>query len=318
MQIAATRSGMRRACFLFFFLAVFTTGTTPSAKAGLQAPVYPGAVPANHELHEQGRVYERVFYTRDSIEQVLAFYRSRLGEMEEIQTGQAYRHVVREIGTRFKAQRSPSWAGIHISSPNPGKEAPGAKSIVSDGRSGPSPLDGADPKCLHKKVFSPLLNMVQLLPNRDWEQFNSICHQYYHLTWSMFFPTDERDGRGRIMTQEQLLMARYRPSGLQAPDSLAKVDPEEIALRMQALAMAGRIDEARALAEQLAAAHSFDVGGTKLRIEDGEYADDWNDWVKLLDEMDGHAHRTMIRIHTNPETWPEAGENDHSAGHGKG
>lgn len=145
----------------------------PLAEAGLQALVYPGAVPANHELHEQGRIYERVFYTRDSIEQVLAFYRSRLGEMEEIKTGQTYRHAVREIGTRFKAQSSPTWVGVHISSPNPVKDGPDAKSIVSDGRYGPSPLDGVDPQCLHKKVFSPLLNMVQLLPNRDWEQFNT-------------------------------------------------------------------------------------------------------------------------------------------------
>lgn len=316
MQVPAIRPILLPTCFLILFFAASAALTISPAEAGILAPVYPGAVAANHELQKQNRVYEQVFYSRDPIEQVVAFYRSHLGEMEEIIAGQGYRHVVHEIGTRFKAQSSPTWAGVHISTSSKAN-LNDTEPFVSDISNASSPMDGADPKCLHHAFFKPLQHMVQLLPNRDWAQFNSVCHQYCHLTWSMFLPTDERDNQGRIMAKDQLLMARYRPSGLQAPNPLSKVDPEEIALRMQALAMAGRIDEARSLAEQLAAAHAFDVGDTKLRIEDGKYADDWDDWVKLLDEIDEHAYQTMIRIHTNPESWPEAGETV-PAGHGKG
>jgi hypothetical protein len=183
----------------------------------------------------------------------------------------------------------------------------------------PAALEGADQRCLHSDFFAPLRTMAMQLENRDWPQYNAVCERYHHLTWSMFFPTEQLDQRGRPMSMDQVLISRYRPGGVQTSPEVANASPEELAARMQALAMSGRREEARALAEQLAAAQMSGAAsagpGSASR---GGIADDWEEWVKLLKEIDGHAYRTRILIHTDPATWPERPKGGRQDSHGKG
>jgi hypothetical protein len=41
-----------------------------------------------------------------------------------------------------------------------------------------------------------------------------------------------------------------------------------------------------------------------MRLEGGKVADDWDDWLALLEQIDQHAYRTRILIHRDPSTWP--------------
>jgi hypothetical protein len=68
--------------------------------------------------------------------------------------------------------------------------------------------------------------------------------------------------------------------------------------------LAGRRDEARTLAEQMAAQAKRQNHGPGMRLEGGKVADDWDDWLALLEQIDQHAYRTRILIHRDPSTWP--------------
>ncbi|MFP4517299.1 MAG: hypothetical protein ACLFNV_10960 [Desulfovibrionales bacterium] len=312
---------MQSRAFRMIFLGatLLTLWAARPVQANLVAPLYPGVVPAEHEVSEQMKPYVRVFYSQDPIEKVRDFYSAHAGTLEKARSGQEFFHIAAKVPVREKASLEPGEVGVFISTPRPQKaqKSEGATGGVPAGM--PAELKGADQRCLHSDFFAPLRTMAMQLEHRDWPQFNAVCEQYHHLTWSMFFPTEELDQRGRPMRMDKVLISRYRPGGVQASPEMANVSPQELAAKMQALAMSGRREEAKALAEQFAAAQmSGAVGGAGVRIQKGGIADDWEDWVKLLEEIDGHAYRTKILIHTDPATWPERPKGGRQDSHGKG
>jgi hypothetical protein len=310
----------RMAVGLTLAVAVLVTaGFAVPVQASLMAPLYPGAVPAEHEVSEQMKPYLRVFYSQDPVEKVHDFYRAHAGEMEPMRSGTGF-HSSRRVPPREKASLEPEEVGVFISTPRPRESQKPGEAMGAVPLGMPAALQGADQRCLHSDFFAPLRTLAMQLENRDWPQYNAVCERYHHLTWSMFFPTEQLDQRGRPMSMDQVLISRYRPGGLETAPEVANASPEELAARMQALAMSGRREEARALAEQLAAAQMSGggIGGTGVRVQGGKIADDWEEWVKLLEQIDGHAYRTRILIHTDPTTWPEGSEGDRQDSHGKG
>jgi hypothetical protein len=297
-------STIRQILLMTLLLTAWCAGP---AHADLVAPVYPGAVPAPLEVSEQMQPYEQVFFSRDAIDQVVAFYRTRLGEMAPWRHPQAqrgYHYITGKGPIREKASLIPYELGVFVSAPRlkeghdqPQPAQPGAPGVTPE-------IAGADQRCFFNDFFQPLRNMVGLLEHRDWQQFNAICQRYHHLTWSMFAMTEERDQRGRPMRMDQVLVRDYRPSGQPPASEVADADPEKMGARMQALMMAGRRDEARALAEQMAAQAKRQNHGPGMRLEGGKVADDWDDWLALLEQIDQHAYRTRILIHRDPSTWP--------------
>ncbi|ADH87089.1 hypothetical protein [Desulfurivibrio alkaliphilus] len=275
----------------------------------LAAPVYPGAVAAEHAVGGQQQTYVRVFYSHDPIAAVVAFYEQQLGPLEKLRSGQQsyqpeirggrlvhYRYVLHRVIPLEKAALHPELVAVEISSPQPTEEGTPA------GVAMPPQLADADPRCRPPSdFFEPLLNMVVNDPARDWPDFNAACERFHHLQWSLFFPSAERDERGRTLNQAQAMIRRYHDENL--PPVLAEADMEALALQMQTLAMSGRMEEAQALARQMATgtrSPGMPVGtpGTAAGI-------DWDDWVNLLAEIDQHAYRTRIMIHTDPATWPD-------------
>jgi hypothetical protein len=309
----------RAICLIVAAAILLTIGTTATVQASPVAPLYPGAVAAEHETSEQMRPYQQVFYTRDPIERVHDFYSAHAGTLEKARSGQGFYHIVRKVPAREKASLEPEEVGVFISTPRPPKSKNSGQGMGGVPGGMPAELDGADQRCLHSDFFAPLRTMAMQLKNRDWPQYNAVCERYHHLTWSMFLPTEELDQRGRPMRMDQILISRYNPGGVQTSPEVANASPEELAARMQALAMSGRREEARALAEQFAAAQmSGAMGGAGVRIQKGGIADDWEEWVKLLKEIDGHAYRTRILIHMDPATWPERPKGGRQDSHGKG
>ncbi|MDF1615499.1 hypothetical protein [Desulfurivibrio dismutans] len=275
----------------------------------LAAPVYPGAVAAEHAVAEQQRVYMRVFYSHDPIASVVDFYRQHLGPPEELRAGGQthqqeigggrfthYRYVLHRVIPLEKAALHPELVAVEISSPSPpAEDAPAGMTM-------PPQLADADFRCKPPSdFFEPLLNMVVNDPARDWPDFNAVCERFHHLQWSLFFPSAVQDERGRALNQAQAMLRRYHDENL--PPVLSEADMEAMAIQMQTLAMSGRMEEAQEMARQMAAgtrSPGMPVGtpGTAAGI-------DWDDWVDLLAEIDQHAYRTRIMIHTDPTTWPD-------------
>jgi hypothetical protein len=287
------------------YLAILTIVLlfSPSAAAaapGLAAPVYPGSVAADHA----GDQYQRIFYSRDPVEKVTAFYGGRLAGLEELKPGQesyqmelggqrtrTYRYVLHRVVALEKAAVHPDRVAVEISAltDRPPAGAPAGMSVPPD-------LAQADSRCRPPSdFFEPLFNTIAAGKNRDWQRFNAVCERFHHLSRSIFFPSGEQDERGRTLNQAQALIRQYHAQNSPAVADDASL--EDLAARMQALAMAGRMAEAQALAQQMAS-------GVR-RAPGVPGAADWDDWVGLLEKIDRHAYRTRIMINTDPATWPD-------------
>jgi hypothetical protein len=272
------------------------------AEAELLAPVYPGSVAISQD--ERGHV----FYTRDQIGKALTFYRTQLGEPRELRAGRS-RGDGREYHWVLKTYDYVNDAGVHLSTPEKPPEQVTPEQVALLAGMGRKEMSGTDPKCLNHELFEPLEHMVIQLPHRDGRQFAQVCRRFVHLTWSLFPYTEELDERGRPLRRDQYLLNRYRQqiappsSGAPSPAS-----PEEIAARMQALAMAGRMDGARELARAMADGQRPARLGPGVRMDSGQVVDHWDDWTNLLEEIDKYAYRTRILIQTDPDSRPQRRE----------
>lgn len=284
---------------LAFAILLMIQGLIP-AHADLLAPVYPGAVPADRELSDNQRLYERVFFVHQPIQDVVSFYENNIGPIEEVRSGQEYQNLVRHP-PRVKASSEPDFIGIRILSRAPmdnGQRHP--TKAVQDGMNGSIPAEAAEvlPDRCRSEHFEMLRVMVHQLDQYDWNDFEEICSRFGHVDWAYFQMTDERDERGRVIRMDRLLLTDHK-NRIGMMDS-KEMDVESLGQRMQELQMQGKFQEvaelARLLQEQV-------MKG--LQISREGVLDKWAEWVEHLENLDGHAYRTMIRIHRNPSSWPE-------------
>lgn len=280
-----------------------------NARAETAAEIYPGAIAADHAVSEMARPYVRVYYSRDPIERVKAFYEKELGVFEEIRSGQesyqqdirrpviTYRHVIHRVIAMEKAAIHPEQVAVEISALRTPEDA--AEHIPGSVR---GQMAEADMRCRPPSdFFEPLFTMVATQDNRTWEHFNKVCRRYHHLESSLFLPSLEQDERGRTLNQAQAMIRQYHAET--SPPVTDAASMEELAEQMQALAMAGRIAEAQALAQRMA--EGMRAPGSPAGFAGGRVSADWDGWVKLLGEIDRHAYQTRIMINTDPATWPD-------------
>ncbi|MFP4084691.1 MAG: hypothetical protein ACLFP9_05650 [Desulfonatronovibrio sp.] len=252
------------------FLVLFSC----PAYTELLAPVYPGGIMLEHD--QKGAV----FLIRDDIDLVLEYYRNRLGDPEEFRqdgmSGQGRRYHWRI------AEHQAGTGKVQIST-----QRPANYDAVPDPSLLPPDMSGAYQICLTHKLLEPLVQMAMRLPDRDGSDFVQACQRYVHLTWSFFQDTDELDRHGRRMGMDEYLLSRHKHSKRPlSPDSM-----HEAYAKMQELALSGRTEEARKMAQQMQNAFTRN--------------EDWEEWIRLLEDINEHAFQTKVMINTHPSTWTE-------------
>ncbi len=278
MTMSGVRNGFMKIeaiCCSAVILMLMVLVSSP-AYSQLLAPVYPGTVMVEQDQKEA------VFLVKDDIEQVLDYYRQRLGEPEELRQGSGWSDDGRKYHWIVKRHYA-EFGGVDISTRRPLDH-----DAVSDPVHLPQGMAGAHQVCFSHELLAPLARMAVRLPDREGADFVEACRRYVHLTWSFFQDTDELDRHGRRLTMDKYLLVRHQDK-IRPPSAETM---HEAYAKMQALAMAGRIEEAREMAQQL--------GSTPV-----QQGDDWVGWIQLLKDIDEHAYQTRIRISTDPATWPE-------------
>ncbi|MFP4036277.1 MAG: hypothetical protein ACLFUE_02020 [Desulfobacteraceae bacterium] len=269
-------------------------GVAGAAHGELIAPVFPGAVEADEELARYQRVFEKVFHSRQPIEEVVAFYKQEVGAMEEIRPGHEYQNVVRHP-PKFKASVEPEYIGVRIFSPE-SKKPPRLPQGMTQSE-GAEAMKMMPDRC-RSDHFSSFHMMVQHLDKYDWENFEAVCTRFRHIDNAYYRLSEKKDERGRFMRMDQVMLAEQEERlGM---NELEELDMDELAGRMMELQQQGRFEEMKELAEQLKnkSMKSMQLGPEGVQ-------DNWEEWVEYLERLEKHAFRTMIRINKDPSTWPD-------------
>ena len=257
-------------------------------KAEPVAPIYPQSEPAEHEVSEMMRPYVKAFYSKDPVEKVLSFYEGRLGPFEEAREGQVYQNLFRRVRIE-KADIQPSPIGVRIETKRPVEKDEEEEEVNTDdnGKKGEAekieiPVYGP---CHSHEIFDHLRFLEAQLPEKGPEDFKSVCERFLSLTWSYFQITEKLDQRDRPMNKAQAMIAGHK----EKEGSLEQVEDmgQEIARLMEE----GRIAEAMALSAKI----QDKLSGV---IEPDEKK--WDNYVKLLHEIEKHAFQTIIYIHREP------------------
>ena len=267
---------------LLAFIFIISSGVSLSAE--LVAPVYPGSEPARHEVSGHQEPYLRVFYSKDPLGKVLAFYEEKLGEMEEVRHGhgQTFRRVVARPRFLEKASLKPDWMGVsvHTRKPRPGEESDEYQSQATAG------MDLPGSRYQHHDFFEYIKNLAAQLPDKTWSDYDKVCDRFGHLTWSFFMEAEKTDSRGRKMNVAQAMIddhVRKNPGLTETQDS-----GEELAAQMEILMQQGRMNEAMQLAT------SF---GQQMQEALEPDPDSWYGYIELLEAVEKHAFLTRISIH---------------------
>ena len=252
--------------------------------SGLVAPVYPGSVPAPHEVSEEMKPYLMVYYSRDPIEKVRDFYTNRLGEMKPLSGGKGYfREVMRIKRSGHMDTPVPYELGVSLNTNRPQPLSPENQKKQDEARR--KALASGTHYTVHD-YFRYLESIMPLLDSKGPVEYEAVCERFSALTWAYFMPTERKDSRGRTMNRAQAMIEDYRKKN---PDVQAAGDSaEQMGMRMQQLIQQGRMDEVRALSEQMQA-------GMRQGLDADESK--WDGYVRLLGEIEKEAFLTRITIH---------------------
>jgi len=261
---------------------VFTLFSVSPAHSSLLAPVYPGSVNIEHGQGPIRNPYvpdtpmARQFYSKDDIDKVLDFYVGHLGEPHHTTGGKGIYH-------EWKLKEIPGLIGrMYIATDN--RDFSTEK--LPDQPHMPEGFEGATLDCMAYEGFKPLIWMVEQLPDRSGKDFVEICKRFGHLTWCYFPYAKEPDSRGKPVPMDKYLLDSHSRPG----KPLTTEDLEKMYAQAQALAIAGRSEEAAAIGEQM-------TGDTP--------STDWDGHIRLLEKIDEYAYRTVIVINTDPAGWPD-------------
>ncbi len=275
---------MRRISFstIITTVIVFTLCSVSPAHSSLLAPVNPGSVNIEHGQGPTGNPYvpdtvmSRQFYSRDDIDKVLAFYVGHFGQPHHTDSGEGIYHD-------WKLKEIPGLiGGMYIATDN----RKFSTEKLPDQPHMPPGFEGATLDCMAYEGFKPLIWMVEQLPNRSGKDFVEVCRRFEHLTWCYFPYAEELDSRGKPVPMDKYLLDNHSRPG----KPLTTEDLEKMYAQAQALAIAGRTEEAAAIGEQM-------TGGTPSA--------DWDGHIRLLEKIDEYAYRTVIVINTDPAGWPD-------------
>lgn len=115
------------------------------------------------------------------------------------------------------------------------------------------------------------------------DELLAVHDKYQHLDAAVF--PHVREGQ-KLVSYDQWLLARKNETLRAQP--MTDKDREQAAKKLEALYMAGKVEEAMKLSEELVAGTSTDY---------------WNDWLDFLKDLDTHAYKTRIVIDVDPRSW---------------
>ena len=218
----------------------------------------------------------RIFLSKQSAEEVQAFYAAKLGAFRSTSSNEAqspvvltYQQVLDILQSRHGDLTLADDLFVTI------KWKP-----VSAGR-GPCSGD-----------FFQQLTVLAQAQKRE-SEFAALCKQYGYLDTAFFQRVADSSRPGQWIDADKTILARARGTlGGQQAKALA-ADAPEIAQRLQQLALSGHTADAQALAEQF----------KQQALQASASALDWDGWVKVLKEADAVAYRTWIMLPTHPSTW---------------
>lgn len=248
--------------WMIFFLA-------SPAYTGLLGDVYTDAVSAVCDS-DHDEIRQHVFYSKDGIESVYAFYKGAYGQPDHESSNQ-FRWTLKIYFAEY--------AGLTIETP---RAAVREDFQVTHSASAAI----ASPECYTHEIFLPLNQIAMTQPDKS-KDFINVCNRFLHLTWSYFMVAPETDHHGKPLSMKEHILSRQtqiRPKTTQS-------SMEEDYARMVAMALAGQTEEVEEIGRQM-------IEGTRPAMG-------WDEYVNLLKEIDEHAYRTRILIQTDPANWPE-------------
>jgi hypothetical protein len=139
--------------------------------------------------------------------------------------------------------------------------------------------------------FQQLMVIVRLQKRQP--EFDGLCKQYGYLENAYFQKVSDPKHAGQWIEADKAILARAHDNNGGNQTQALAANSQQMAQRMQQLAMSGHTAEARELAEQF----------KKQVTQTTDSTMDWDAWVKVLKDGDAMAYRTWIFLPTHPSTW---------------
>ncbi len=145
--------------------------------------------------------------------------------------------------------------------------------------------------------------MYNALERYSYNDFRALCERYGYLDHAYFGLTGETAYDGRPLTRDQAL---YRDYVQKLDEGRAReVNIQEMMEEAQRLMAQGKMEEATALLEQMAAAQQQALGRDITQMTERRQVEDrWDEWLGFLKELDSLMYPTIVHIDYHPDHWP--------------
>lgn len=254
----------------------------------LMAPPPPGAVLKGNErdgtsFKIPAAGFTVSFHTPMQVGEAVSFYAREVGPMDELVSGEHYRTdmmtvEIKQLGV-LKVYDIPENPGISVKS-----------------------VRMLQPRQCISEYFRPFRRMADELEQYSRDDFNEICSRYGYLQYAYFGRSDEAG-----LNRDEVLHREYR----RELDAAAgkELDAGEMMAEAQRLMQQGKMDEATELlhkaAELQQEAMQMDLQRLQEPVAQEEVADNWEGWLRFLNELEAIAFPTIVVIDYHPSHWPD-------------
>ncbi len=232
-------------------------------------------------------IFVQSYHTPLSMQEVVAFYREQLGDMEVREEGKHYRADIMEVEVK-----SSGILKVHAIPRNPGVSVKDIRSL--------------NPGRCHSAYFRPFRDMSQQLEQYSRQDYQDVCARYGYLEYAYYGDSDQMGADGRPLTKDEVLYREY--IARLEPESAEIHDLEEMSAEAQRLISQGRMEEARDIFEKISK-YQQEALTTGMQgvpdTEQTEAADHWDEWIAFLQELDQLIYPTAVFIDVHPKAWPD-------------
>ncbi len=267
---------------------IMTCNILPAMGDELMAPPPPGAVLKGSERNAESFTIPAAgftvsFHTPLPVGEAVAFYTREVGQMEELAGGEHYRAdmmtvEIKQLGV-LKVYNIPQNPGISVKS-----------------------VRLLQPRQCISDYFRPFRRMADELEQYSRDDFNEVCKRYGYLQHAYFGQSDKAG-----LDRDEVLHREYRRE-LDAGAG-KELDAGEMMAEAQRLMQQGRMDEATSLLQKAAElqqqAMQQDLQRLQEPVAQEEVADNWDEWLRFLNELEAIAYPTIVEIDYHPAHWPD-------------
>ena len=289
--------------YLLVFILQSTVGYSQGKDGGLLATLYPGSVAetnlgTNASLKALLDARSRTFYTKDSMEKVVALYTTSLGGPFEVSSSGDWIHTRSVI---------PFSEVVDIVTKKGATVGEGGESFWGGTMAGVTLFGKVTNNAFHYsaiKVFEALqgayLQKVQDPNNPDFTnmakrledpELKRVEDRYEHLKWSYFVQTKEKrkDNAPGNLSMDEVIYDKY----FIAPAEARTKELEMVQKKYNDAMAKLNYDEATKLGDRM-----MELSGIQP-----DHKKQWDTAIKCLQEMDKHAYATKIVIDMHPSKW---------------